>query len=49
MFQELHGYASIRDPDAGVEVGLHLLLLPFIYQHYLARSAPANASGDLAL
>ena len=49
VFQELHGYATIRDPDTGVEVGPHLLRLPFVCQHYLVRSAPANASGDLTL
>ena len=31
VFQELHGYASIRNPDTGIEVGFQIFIRSFSF------------------
>ena len=45
MFQESHGYASVQDPDAEIEVEFRPLRFVSIYRRRALRSDHANVSG----
>ena len=47
VFEELHGYASIRDPETGVEVRSYPMFHVSVYENGVVRSVLMNACGGL--
>ena len=45
VFQELHGYAFIRDPETGIEVRWHLILLVLPHKRCFVRLDLTDVSG----